>query len=178
MRADAARNLEAVLTTGAWMLAQDPSASISAIAAEAGVDRRTVYRRFASREELLAAIYDSRLAAVEEVVDAARFTETAVPVALHRYVEGIIEVNRRWPVELTRMRAEPSIQDRRNRLSAEVETFLRRATDEGFLRSDIPDGWAGRLLVQLLHLASREDMDAPRAADLLVETFLDGVGAR
>ncbi|UUV31971.1 TetR family transcriptional regulator [Amycolatopsis roodepoortensis] len=178
MRADAARNLEALLTTGARMLAQDPSASISAIAADAGVDRRTVYRRFASREELLAAIYDSRLTAVEKVVSAARFTETAIPVALHRYVEGIIEVNRRWPVELTRMRAEPSIQDRRSRLSAEVETFLQRATDEGFLRADIPNGWAGRLLIQLLHLASQEDMDAPRAADLLVETFLNGVGAR
>lgn len=178
MRADAARNLEVLLTTGARMLADDPSASISAIAAEAGVDRRTVYRRFASREELLAAIYDSRLTAVEEVVAAARFTETAVPVALHRYVEGTIEVNRRWPVELTRMRAEPSIQDRRSRLTAEVETFLQRATGEGFLRADVPDGWAGRLLIQLLHLASREDMDAPRAADLLVETFLNGVGAR
>ncbi|AGM06642.1 TetR/AcrR family transcriptional regulator [Amycolatopsis keratiniphila] len=178
MRADATRNLEAVLTTGARMLAHDPSASISAIAAEAGVDRRTVYRRFASREELLAAIYDSRLNAVEQVVRAARFSETAVPVALHRYVEGIIEVNRAWPVELTRMRAEPAIQDRRNRLSAEVDTFLQRATDEGFLRADVPDGWAGRLLIQLLHLASQEDMDAPRAADLLVETFLSGIGAR
>ncbi|RSN60801.1 TetR family transcriptional regulator [Amycolatopsis sp. WAC 04182] len=178
MRADAARNLEAVLTTGARMLADDPSSSIGAIAAEAGVDRRTVYRRFASREELLAAIYDSRLAAVEDVVRAARFTETTVPVALHRYVEGIIEVNRRWPVELTRMRAEPSIQDRRSRLSTEVDAFLQRATHEGFLREDIPAGWASRLLIQLLHLASKEDMEAPRAADLLVETFLDGIGAR
>ncbi|MFC9627623.1 TetR family transcriptional regulator, partial [Streptomyces sp. NPDC056930] len=46
MRADAARNLEAVLTAGARMLAADPGASIASIAAEAGVDRRTVYRRF------------------------------------------------------------------------------------------------------------------------------------
>ncbi|PNE17487.1 TetR/AcrR family transcriptional regulator [Amycolatopsis sp. BJA-103] len=176
MRADAARNLEAVLTTGARMLASDPSTSIGAIAAEAGVDRRTVYRRFASREDLLAAIYDSRLTAVEEVVRGARLTESAVPVALHRYVEGIIEVNRAWPVELTRMRTEPSIQERRSRLTADVDSFLRRATDEGFLRADVPDGWASRLLIQLLHLASREDLDAPRAADLLVGTFLDGVG--
>ncbi|ANN17830.1 TetR family transcriptional regulator [Amycolatopsis orientalis] len=178
MRADAARNLEAVLTTGAAMLARDPATSISAIAAEAGVDRRTVYRRFASREDLLTAIYDSRLTAVEEVVRAARLTESAVPVALHRYAEGIIEVNRTWPVELTRMRTEPSIQDRRARLTAEVDAFLRRATDEEFLRADVPDGWASRLLIQLLHLASREDLPAPRAADLLVSTFLDGVGVR
>ncbi|MFD0478410.1 hypothetical protein ACFQ0B_67185 [Nonomuraea thailandensis] len=35
MRADATRNLERVLSTGARMLADDPSASIAAIAAAA-----------------------------------------------------------------------------------------------------------------------------------------------
>ena len=41
MRADAARNLELLLSTGARMLADDASASITAIAAQAGVDRAT-----------------------------------------------------------------------------------------------------------------------------------------
>lgn len=88
MRADAARNLELLLSTGARMLADDASASIAAIAAEAGVDRRTVYRRFASREELLAAVYQARYDAVEQAVDAARLDQAPVAVALHRYVEG------------------------------------------------------------------------------------------
>jgi AcrR family transcriptional regulator len=178
MRADAARNLETVLTTGARMLADDPAASIGAIAAEAGVDRRTVYRHFASRDELLAAVYDARLTAVEAAVEGARLRESPVPVALHRYVEGIIEVNRRWPVELTRMRAEPAIRDRRGRVLAEVDAFLERAGEEGFLRRDVPEGWVGKVLIQLLHLASREPVSAPEAADLLVGTLLTGVGAR
>ncbi|AHH98089.1 hypothetical protein KALB_4727 [Kutzneria albida DSM 43870] len=170
------RNLETVLTTGARMLADDPTASISAIAAAAGVDRRTVYRRFASRDELLFAIYDARLAAVDAAIESARLRESPVPVALHRFAEGIIEVNRRWPVELTRLRTEPTIQERRGRSTAEVAAFLQRATEEGFLRADLPDGWALRLLIQLLHLASNEDMSAPQAADLLVHTLLTGVG--
>ena len=87
MRADAAHNLEAVLTTGARLLNDDPATSIAAIAAAAGVDRRTVYRRFASREELLAAIYTARLDAIEAAADAARLAETPVAVALHRYAE-------------------------------------------------------------------------------------------
>jgi AcrR family transcriptional regulator len=176
MRADAVRNLETVLTTGARMLAEDPAAGVAAIAAEAGVDRRTVYRHFASRDELLAAVYDARLTAVEEAVEHARLREAPVPVALHRYVEGVIEVNRKWPVELTRMRAEPSIRDRRDRVIGEVDAFLARATAEGFLRADVPDGWVSRLLIQLLHLASRQPSSAPEAADLLVGTFLRGVG--
>lgn len=177
MRADAVRNLETVLTTGARMLAEDPATGVAAIAAEAGVDRRTVYRHFASRDELLAAIYDARLTAVEEAVDHARLREAPVPVALHRYAEGIIEVNRKWPVELTRMRAEPSIQDRRGRVIAEVDAFIARATTEGVFRADVPEGWVFAVVIQLLHLASRQPSSAPEAADLLVATLLRGVGA-
>jgi AcrR family transcriptional regulator len=179
VRADAARNLEAVLTTGARMLADDPGASIAAIAAEAGVDRRTVYRRFASREELLAAIYEARYEAVERVVEDARLREAPVAVALHRYVEGIIGVNRKWPVELTRLKADEEIRGRRDALIREVDTFLERAVSEGLLRADLPVAWPGALLPQLMHLASQQmsQLTAAQAADLVVDTFLRGLGA-
>src|SRR5438067_2566926 len=100
MRADAARNLDAVLQTGARLLARDPGTSIAAIAAAAGVDRRTVYRRFTTREALMAAVYVAKLDACEEVVAQARLAEAPVAVALHRYAEGTITVSRRWPVDV------------------------------------------------------------------------------
>lgn len=139
VRADAARNLEAVLTTGARMLAADPGASITSIATEAGVDRRTVYRRFASREDLLAAIYESRLTAIEHAIEDARLREAPVAVALHRYVENIITVNRTWPVDLTRMLTDDTVHTRRDASIAEVDAFLQRATDEGLLRPGLPE---------------------------------------
>jgi AcrR family transcriptional regulator len=178
MRADAARNLELVLTTGARMLAADPGTTVAAIATEAGVDRRTVYRRFASRDELLAAVYEARLDAVERVIEAARLRDAPVPAALHRYVEGIIEVNRTWPVELTRMRAEPSIQARRNQFIDEVDALLRRATDEGFLRAGLPEGWNAVVLANLMQLAAHSlpQLSAAQAADVLTSTFLRGFG--
>ncbi|WP_020660119.1 TetR/AcrR family transcriptional regulator [Amycolatopsis benzoatilytica] len=179
MRADAARNLELVLATGARMLAADPAASITAIAAEAGVDRRTVYRRFASRDELLAAVYQARLDAIEAAIGAARLTEAPVAVALHRYVEGIIEVNRTWPVDLARMRTVPAARERREHAVRTVDAFLRRAADEGLLKPGMPDGWAGVVLGNLLHLAARElpALSTAQAADVLVNTFLSGFGA-
>ncbi|ROO86945.1 TetR family transcriptional regulator [Actinocorallia herbida] len=178
MRADAARNIQTVLTTGARMLAADPGVSIAAIAAEAGVDRRTVYRRFSSREELLSAIYEARLDAVERAIADARLREAPVPVALHRYVENVIDVNRTWPVDLARMLADDASRTRRDASVAEVDAFLRRAEDEGLLRAGLPDGWAATLLPELMHLVARRmpDLDPGPAADIVVETLLHGLG--
>ncbi|MEQ0565488.1 helix-turn-helix domain-containing protein [Amycolatopsis sp. NEAU-NG30] len=180
MRADAARNLELLLTTGARMLADDPATSIAAIAAEAGVDRRTVYRRFAGREELLTAVYEARLSAIEEAAEAARLAEAPVAVALHRYVEGIVGVNRKWPAEIGRMRSDPQIWARRQRAVDELERFLGRATEEGLLRSDVPPRWPGNVLGQLLFLSARElpGLSDVQAADVIVDTFLRACGTR
>ncbi|NUS02122.1 MAG: TetR family transcriptional regulator [Nonomuraea sp.] len=161
------------------MLAADPGASIASIAAEAGVDRRTVYRRFASREDLLAAIYESRLTAIEHAIEDARLREAPVAVALHRYVENIITVNRVWPVDLTRMLADDTVRARRDASVHEVDVFLRRATDEGLLRPDLPEGWAAALMPQLMHLVNRQlpELTAGQAADVVVDTLLKGLGA-
>jgi len=178
MRVDAARNLELVLTTAARLLARDPTTSIAAIAVEAGVDRRTVYNRFDSREALLAAIYQARLDAVEKAVDDARLTEAPVAVALHRYVEGIISATRMWPVELERMRADSGIRDRRGDIIQRVADFIQRATDEGVLRADLPKGWIESLLRHIVHVAAHEhpEIEAAQAADFVVDSLLHGAG--
>ncbi|HEY3904221.1 MAG TPA: TetR family transcriptional regulator [Streptosporangiaceae bacterium] len=179
MRSDAARNLQLVLRAGARLLAEDPSASIAAIAAAAHVDRRTVYRQFTSREELLAAVHSARYDAVERAIDAARLHEAPVAVALHRYVEGIIAVNRAWPVVMRNVLADPTVAEHRNRLVKEVDAFLVRAVDEGLLRPDLPPGWVNAVLPSLmLHAAEGlPDLTPAQAADLVVETLLRGVGA-
>lgn len=181
MRADAARNLDTVLRTGARLLAGDPSTSISAIATEAGVDRRTVYRRFGTREALLTAVFDAKLDSSERVLREARLTEAPVPVALHRYVEGIIPVSRQWPVDTRRMMLDhPTASVRREELSRRLDIFMRRAADEGFLRADMPTGWARAVLDDLIDSAAHRflGLKPPQAADLVVDTLLNGIGRR
>ncbi|MFF3877459.1 TetR/AcrR family transcriptional regulator [Streptomyces sp. NPDC001978] len=179
MRADAARNIAAVLRTGARLLADDPSTSISAIAAEAGVDRTTVHRRFATREALLGAVFQAKLDSAERVLDEARLTQAPVPVALHRYVEGIIPVSREWPLDTRRMmRQDPEADRRRAEQSGRLDAFVRRAADEGHLRPGTDPAWARAVLDQLVDAMAHRfpDVAPPQAADLVVDTFLNGVG--
>jgi AcrR family transcriptional regulator len=177
MRADAARNVDAVLQTGARLLADDPTTSMATIAAEAGVDRRTVYRRFASRDALLNAVYDAKFDDAERAFAAARLEEAPIPVALHRYVEGIVEVSRRWPVDIARMRRSPAAK-RGQELSDRLDAFVERAAAAGVLRADLPAGWAAALLRKLVDTAAHEmtGLDPARAADLVVASILDGIG--
>ena len=177
LRADAARNLDAVLQTGARLLADDPATSMGAIAAEAGVDRRTVYRRFASRDALLCAVFQAKVAEVSEALDGCRLHEAPIAVALHRVVEGIVAVRRRYPVEPEQVgcaQGAQAVMEQRDR----VEAFLRRAADEGVLRSDLPDGMAGALLHAVINLVSTQfdELDCGRAADVAVDLFLNGAG--
>ncbi|MFF7209278.1 TetR/AcrR family transcriptional regulator [Streptomyces sp. NPDC008238] len=161
------------------MLAADPGASIAAVAAEAGVDRRTVYRRFSSRDELLAAVHEARLTAVEHAIEDARLREAPVAVALHRYVENVIAVNRTWPVDLARMLADDDVHARREASVREVDAFLERATVEGLLRPGLAEGWVSALLPQLMHLVARQlpELSPARAADVVVDTLPHGLGA-
>jgi hypothetical protein len=64
--------------------------------------------------------------------------------------------------------------DQRERVAA----FMGRATDEGLIRSDLPDGVAPALLQKIIVLVTFQlpDHDPARAADIAVDTLLKGIG--
>lgn len=178
MRADAARNLDAVLQTGARLLAEDPGVSVAAIAAAAGVDRRTVYRQFPNRDALLDAVFEAKLDALDDVIAQSRLTEAPVGVALHRFVEGAVAVARRYPVGHEQISCASTAAGRHLEQREKVETFLRRAADEGLIRADLPDGMAWALLHDLVDLVAHRypGLECGRAADLAVDVLLGGIG--
>jgi AcrR family transcriptional regulator len=180
MRADAVRNADAVLQTAARLLWLDPNASIGTIATAAGVDRSTVYRRFSNRDSLILAIYAAKMQEADAAMDAAR-PETAAPlVALHRWVEGTIEVSRRWPVDLSSYRASPATAEHTARALARLERFIERAQAAGVVDPRLDTVWVRSLLTNATGLAAHEltELEAGPAADIVVRSLLAGVGPK
>ena len=69
-RADALRNRERILGAAERLLQQSPSATLADVAAAAGVSRSTVYRRFADRTRMIAAVAERpQRSAPEEIHD-------------------------------------------------------------------------------------------------------------
>lgn len=66
-RSDSKRNRESVIDAAMEVIAAEPGASMAAIAEHSGLGRTTVYRHFATRDELLRAIYER---AVREATEA------------------------------------------------------------------------------------------------------------
>ncbi|MET9226656.1 helix-turn-helix domain-containing protein [Lentzea sp. NPDC003310] len=172
MRADATRNVEAVLRAAAQVFSADPQARIPDVAAAAGVDRRTVYRRFESREDLLLAVYRTRLDHLESLIASTLEDSRPPREALLTFCAGGIRLSRDWPADI-RAVADPGIRRRREELDERMEAFLRRA---GVVAPGLPNGWALRVLQTQLHTAAQEtSLEPAAAAELVVRTFLHGV---
>jgi AcrR family transcriptional regulator len=81
-RKDATENREALLAAARRELATDPSASLDAIAAAAGLSRRAVYGHFPSREALLGELLERGAARVASAVNQVEHAEPLVEIAL------------------------------------------------------------------------------------------------
>jgi hypothetical protein len=124
--------------------------------------------------------FETKLDAVDAVLIDARLDSAPIAVALHRFVEGIIAVVRRYPIDQHQMPCDTESYARMLEQRAQIGAFLRRAMDEGLIRSDLPDGMAQALLHQIITMLAKQfdGHDPARAADIAVDTLLSGIGRR
>jgi AcrR family transcriptional regulator len=155
LRADAERNRGLILEAARSVFAeQGLDAGVAEIAERAGVGVGTIFRRFPRKEDLLAAIVQSR---VSEIVAFARSAETfrefmRAATALHIGDRCLCESVG------TAVFDRPELHAARDEAREAVETLLRRAKRSGEVRKDLtvddvpvillgvaraapPDGW-------------------------------------
>ncbi|HET9457836.1 MAG TPA: TetR/AcrR family transcriptional regulator [Candidatus Limnocylindrales bacterium] len=177
-RADARRNIEAILDAAAATLNLRPDASIGDIARAAGVGRITLYGHFPSREALLEATAERVLDHGNAALDAAEIDRGPAREALARSIRSA------WPV-LDRSRAlyaavhttaPARLRAAHDRFLGRIAALLERGRAEGTIRSDLPVEWLVATWYALMHGAAEEveagRLPADRAADVLEATLL------
>ena len=139
-RADAVRNYERVVQAAAAVLAEKGTAAcVPEIAARAGVGKGTVYRCFATKEHLVAAVLADRLRAL-----AARAEEAAAePDAWQAFAGLLAEFAERqatdntWASGLAHDSALPELREAREAVERAVDHLMARAQAQGRMRSGV-----------------------------------------
>ncbi|WP_408897905.1 TetR/AcrR family transcriptional regulator [Nocardioides sp. R1-1] len=178
LRADARRNVEAIVDAATATLARDPDVSINDIARAAGVGRVTLYGHFPSRAVLVAAVVEramreseASLRGVDLTGDPAaalvRLVEATWQVTL-RYGALVVAAEKSLPVaDMAAAHAEP-----RRR----AERLLERGRAEGRFRTDLPVSWLVTTLHTLTHAAATSvyagELGEDQAARAIAATML------
>ena len=166
----------AIVEAAAGVLAdRGEQASMSDVAAAAGVARATVYRYFPNREALLEALGRLALEDVGDRLAAARLDEVAVGDGLERAVRALVTVGDGFVV-VARDRGRPANAAFDERIAAPVRDLLARGQREGEIRRDVPATWLAEALfgVVVNVIGSGPRLGTEDTIAAISSVFLDG----
>lgn len=136
-RVDARRNLQAIVTAAAKMLAEDPRVSMQEIAVAAGLHRATVHRHFPSRDDLVRAVleraHDEADRALEQILAE---PSGSARDQLARSVDAMLEIGDRWRTYRF-AGVTPEVQRRREAIGSPLRELVAAAQAEGSIRTDL-----------------------------------------
>lgn len=180
LRADARRNIEAILEAATSCLARDPDASVNEIAKAAGVGRVTLYGHFENRAALVSAVVDRAVSESDAAMGDLDLTGDPV-AALVRLIEASWTVTYRFGalvVAAEQALPDAELMEAHAPLSKRVELLFERGRREGTFRTDVPTSWLVTMAHAVVHTAANavydgrvEADDAPR----LITTTMLGV---
>jgi TetR/AcrR family transcriptional regulator, mexCD-oprJ operon repressor len=177
-RADARRNIAAILDAALLCLARDPDASIADIAQAAGVGRVTLYGHFKSRADLIDAVLARTLDQAHVVLDAT--DTTGEPrAALARLVASSWQIVDQFRSVLQAAQRElpaEHIRTRHDRVLDRVEAVISRGQRAGAFRADLPTRWLISISYSVMHAAAEDcaagRLDSAAAAQVITATLL------
>lgn len=164
-RRDAAKNRESLLSAARVVFNRDPSASLEAVAAEAGLSRRSVYGHFANREELLLELVTTGARRVASALESVTHPDSLVRLALiastlWREVESV----RVMAVVALRGPLAHHTADTLGAIRASVRGAIAEGQANGSMRSDLPAERLARLVEDTALVVLEDSTEHPLSA--------------
>ncbi len=158
-RALAERNLASILDAAEHLLERGAPVTVSAVAAESGVSRVTVYAHFPTREQMLEALVERNIRAAAAELDQAGLDAAPPAAALDRLVaQGWRALDRHRAV--ARAAADQMsghlLHDVHEPALSVVRRLVDRGREECCFRTDLPAAWLVASIFGLLHTAVEE----------------------
>src|SRR3954451_15078398 len=181
LRADAARNRAAIVEAAREVFAeQGLDAPLDEIAKRAGTGNATLYRRFPTRGDLVAAVFAERMAAHLDAVEAG-LADPDPWRGFASYVEtvGVMQARDRGIADLVTMdvAAAPEIERLRAQAFDGLVGLVDRAQAAGVLRADFETQDVVLLLMANAGLVERAHGISADASARLIHVLLDGFRA-
>jgi AcrR family transcriptional regulator len=177
-RADARRNIAAILDAAVLCLIRDPDASVGEIAKAASVGRVTLYGHFKTRADLIDAVLTRTMMQADAVLD--RLDTTGDPrEALTRLVDASWQIVHQFrSVHQAAHRELPPerIHGSHDRIRRRIQNIIDRGQRAGIFRDDLPKKWLVTTAISLMHAAAEENaagrLTAHEAPRLIAATLL------
>lgn len=177
-RADARRNIEAILDAAALCLSRNADASVAEIAQAASVGRVTLYGHFSSRAELIDAVVARAIEEGDEALDALDLSgdpRGALARLIERSWLTLVQIGSLVTAAEAALSPE-RMHELHQRPASRVERLVERGQAEGAFRTDLPTSWLVGTLHLVMHGAAAE-IDAGRlseedAASVIASTVL------
>ncbi|HXZ76611.1 MAG TPA: TetR family transcriptional regulator [Streptosporangiaceae bacterium] len=158
-RAVAERNVEAILDAAEELLERRGQASISAVAAQAGVSRVTVYAHFPTWEALLEAAVERAVRRTMTALEAADPASGPPVQALERMLAAAWQHLARYSAmaQAVAEQLSPEAVTRTHQAAHQtIGALLERGRADGSFRTDLPAAWLVTACIALIHACAQE----------------------
>jgi TetR/AcrR family transcriptional regulator, mexCD-oprJ operon repressor len=183
-RADAERNIAAILDAGLACFSRNADASLTDVARAAGVGRVTLYRHFPSRQALIDAMLAHAISRADTALEAVAVDDGPAPEALTRLIHSswrIVDHHRSLLAAAQRDLPPARIRHHHDQAMARVERLIGRGQTEGDFRTDLPRPWLVATFYSVLHGAAEEvdagRLDPSQVPEILTATLLAAFAA-
>ncbi|MGI8330129.1 TetR/AcrR family transcriptional regulator [Actinomadura scrupuli] len=195
-RADAERNIAAIIAAGLELFGREANVSMADVARAAGLGRVTVYAHFPSRADLVEALMRHAIAEAEQAMDAgltaladergdqpggqsADRLADQVLAGLIGSTWSVLQRHRRLRRHALADLGPERLHEYHDPVRSRMERLIAQGREQGVFRTDLPTDWLVTLTFSLLHTAADEveaDRLTPEAVPgLLTATLLSAL---